>query len=325
MVVGRVVALNREGAWIDIGSKSEGIIPPNEMRSRLERPLEIGEEVVVLVLQSSNAEGHAVLSLDKARRFATWFRLERSLSLGEPIEAVVISTNKGGLLVSYEGVKGFVPRSQIDNKRLFHLDSLVGQRLKLKIIEADQEKGRLILSHKAVVEEEKKRLLSQLVEGERIKGKVTGIFDFGFFVDIGGVEGLVPNSEVSWEREKKAQDIVKPGQEVEVYILKVEVEEMRLILSLKRATPHPWERILDKYQVGQTVMGTVVKLYPFGAIVRLDSCIEGLAHISELSLRRINHPKEVVKEGQVLPFKILSIEPEKRQIRLSLRRAQGEG
>lgn len=322
VVVGRVIAINREGAWIDIGSKSEGIIPPSEMTSCLKKPLEIGEEVVVLILQSPNADGQAILSLDKARRFATWFRLERHLSSGEPIEALVISSNKGGLLVKYEGVQGFIPRSHIENKKI---NSLVGQKIKLKVIEVDQRQGRLILSHKAVVEEEKKRRLSQLVEGEIVKGKVTGIFNFGFFVDIGGIEGLVPNSEVCWETDKKAEDIVKVGQEVEVYILRVDVEGMRLILSLKRTTPHPWERVGEKYQVGQKVMGKVERLFPFGVLVQLDSFFRGLAHISELSPRRIHHPKEVVKEGQILPFKILSIDPDKRQIRLSLRQAQEEG
>jgi len=328
--MGKVVALNKEGAWVDIGFKSEGLIPPVEMKSRAKRPLEEGEEVLVLVLQPRNADGQVILSLDRARKFVTWYRLERFLSSGEPIEAVVISANRGGLIVRYEGVQGFIPLSQIDGSnrrtdRRAWLETKIGKRLKLKVIEVNKQQGRLILSHKAVVEEERERLLSLLVEGQIIKGKVTGVFNFGCFVDIGGMEGLVPTSELCWERGKTAQEVVKEGQEVDVYVLKVDIIEKRLILSLKRAGPHPWDNILDRYQVGQKIMGTVSRLFPFGAIVRLDSCIEGLAHISELASRRLSHPKEVVKVGQVLPFKILSIEPEKRQLRLSLKQAAEEG
>jgi len=323
---GRVVSVEKEGAWVDIGAKSEGFIPLQEMKSRSKTPLEVDEEVLVQVIEPPRPEGEAILSLDRARRFQVWYELERSKESGATIEAMVTSVNKGGLLVHYQGVRGFVPLSQLLGNRNHNLlKEYVGRNLKLKVLDLDQKQGRLILSYKAVVEEERARVLSGLKEGDVIRGKVTGVHSFGLFVDIGGVEGLVPASELSWEGGAKPEEAAQIGQEVEVKVLKVDTETGKLVLSIKRTTPHPWETVAERYQEGQYVTGTVVRFLPFGAIVRLDGAIEAMAHISELSRRRINHPKEAVKLGQVLKFKVLKVDKEKRRMRLSLRQVDEEG
>jgi small subunit ribosomal protein S1 len=205
---------------------------------------------------------------------------------------------------------------------------MVGKQFRLKVIEIDRRRNRLILSERAALHdwrnEQKERLLQELKEGEIRRGRVTGIRNFGIFVDLGGADGLVHISEVSWDRTKSPEEVVKVGDEVSIYVMKVNPETKKIALSLRRAQPEPWETIIDKYRVGQLVTGTITKLASFGAFARLEGPIEGLIHISELADRRIEHPKEVVKEGEVLTLKVLRIEPERRRLGLSLRQAQEE-
>lgn len=335
IVSGTVVAVDKEGVWVDIGLKSEGIIPLNEMRTVIDlSQIQIGDKVSAYVMEREKENGRLVLSLDRARRYLGWHNLETLLASGEPLEAVVMAHNRGGLVVSYEGIQGFIPASQLAGPRETgerdgeSLARQMGQVLKVKVIELDRSNRRLIFSERAAAreirEKEREKLLSELAEGETRQGRVTGVHPFGAFVDLGGMEGLVPLSELSWERGKTPQDLVKVGEEVTVQVLRVDRETKRVVLSQKRTCPHPWETVPQRYGVGQQVTGTVTKLVPFGAFVRLDGFIEGLIHISELANRHIAHPKEVVHEGQTLEVKILSIDPEKRHLRLSLRQVLEE-
>ena len=313
--------------WVDIGRKSEALVPIEEMRSRLQEPPALGEEVLLLVTQPLGQDSHFMLSLDRAQKFQSWHHLERCLETGEVVEAEVTASNRGGLVVRCEGLQGFVPLSHLSERRS-HSDwpkEMVGGKLKLRVIEINQHQHKLILSQKVVTEAEKERLLAQLREGEMCHGRVSGVHSFGLFVDLGGVEGLVPASEVSWERGDKNQQEIEVGQAVEVYIMKVDHEAKKLVLSLKRAGPHPWEKVGERFQAGQMVEGEIVRLFPFGALVSLDGGIFGLAHISELASQRVNHPKEVVKPGERHFFLILSIDQDKRHLRLSLKQAREEG
>jgi len=326
LVTGRVVTIDKDGAWISIGFKTEGVIPPGEMRTTAESPISPGEEVLVYVLQPPREEASVLLSLDQARRYQGWHNLEQCLASGELVEGQIVGHNKGGLVVRCQGVPGFVPNSQLVAHGL--LQDRVGQRVWLTVMEVAPSRQRLILSERTAFrlkwEQERSQVLSQLVEGEKRQGKVTGIHSFGVFVDVGGAEGLVPLSELTWERGKGPGELVQVGQELEVLVMKVDAASKKLLLSHKRTQPHPWDRINENYQVGMKVTGTVTRLMPFGAFVRLDGCIEGLVHISELAPRRIAHPKEVVAEEQELTLMVISINPEKRQMRLSLRQAQAE-
>lgn len=335
LVTGLVVAKDGDGIWVNIGAKSEGIVPHHELRSQ-NGEVEVGDEVLVYVIQPETADGRAMLSLDRAQRYEGWRLLEHHRLSGETVEAEAIGFNRGGLLVRYQGIQGFVPISQVVGYREGRhqngqswLEERVGQQLRVKVIELDQERRRLILSERAAFEEcreqQKEQFLAGLHEGETLRGRVSGIHSFGAFVDLGQMEGLIPVSELSWDREKSPQEVVKLGEEVDVMVIKVDMASKRLALSLRRTQSHPWDSIPERYQVGQVVMGTVTKIMPFGAFARIDGAIEGLIHISEMAPHPINHPKQIVHQGDVLPLKILSIEPERRRIRLSLRQAQEEG
>ncbi len=325
VVKGVVVALDKDGAWVSIGSKSEGIIPPAEMKSA-DGAVNIGEEVPVLVVATGRGEGSLLLSYDRARSLVGWEELAEYQEADETVTAEVIGFNRGGLVVRCRGVEGFVPLSESVGRRI---EERVGQELQAKVLEVNRRGHRLLLSERIAFvetrEERKAQVISQLEEGTTIEGRVTGIQDYGVFIDVGGADGLCPLAEMCWERGKTPRDLVQKGQEVKAVVVKVEPEARRVLLSLKKATPHPWETMVDKYQIGQRVSGTVTRLLAFGALARIeDGVVEGLVHISELSDRRVSHPTEVVKEGQVLPLKILSIDPQRRHLRLSLRQALEE-
>lgn len=340
VVEGIVMGFDRDGILVDIGSKSEGIIPPSEMHSlgaagasRLQR----GEHVIVYVLQPETPEGQILLSLDRARGEKGWRILQQRFDTGESFEAEVTGYNKGGLLVNIEGVHAFVPLSQIvgvrpertDERGENALAAMVGRTLRLKVIEINRRRNRVILSERAALQDwrtlQKDRLLAELREGDIRRGKITSIRPFGIFVDLGGADGLVHLSELSWERDKTPEEMFHVGDEVDVYVMKVDPETKKIALSLRRAQPQQWDHIVDQYQVGQVVVGQVTKLVAFGAFARLAGPVEGLIHVSEMVERRINHPKEVVKEGDILPLRIVRIERERHRLGLSLKAAREEG
>lgn len=340
IIDGVIMGLDRETVLVDIGAKTEGFIPAHERRSMTPEQfsqLRIGDELLVYVLQTENQEGQIVLSLDRATGERGWRSLQQRFEAGETFEAEVVGYNKGGLLVNIEGIRGFVPASQVVGLRMEEAEGeaseerfaeWIGKTLRIKIIEINRRRNRLILSERAALQEwrtlQKDRLLSELQEGAISQGTVTSIRPFGVFIDLGGADGLVPLSELSWGRVHAPEDVVKIGDKVDVYILKVDQENKKIALSLRRAKPEAWDSVIDKYQVGQHVRGSITKLTNFGAFAHIEGPVEGLIHISELADRRIQHPKEVVKEGDVLTLKIVRIERDRHRLGLSLRQALEE-
>src|SRR5688572_12389910 len=332
---GIIMHVDREELLVDIGSKSEGVVPSREYSSLTpeeRQALSIGDHILVFVVQPENQEGHAVVSIDRARQEKSWRRLQEIFEANEVIEAEVTNYNKGGLLVNLDGVRGFVPASQVteirggdEASKQADMARLIGSSLPLKVIEINRHRNRLILSERQAVQERrdvmKERLIEELNEGEIRKGRVSSICDFGAFVDIGGADGLVHLSELSWSRVRHPSELLRVGAEVDVYVLGINAQEKKIALSIKRTQAEPWSRVAAKYEVGQLVRGTVTQLANFGAFARIEDGIEGLIHVSELADERITHPKQVVGEGQQLILRIIRIDPQRRRMGLSLRRA----
>lgn len=335
VIEGQVMHVDRDELLVDIGSKSEGVIPSREFSTLTDEErarLSVGDHVLVFVVQAENQEGHAVLSIDRARQEKSWRLLQEAFEGGDIIEAQVTNYNKGGLLVNLDGVRGFVPASQVteirggdEGSKQADMSRLIGSRLPLKIIEINRHRNRLILSERQAIQEKrdvmKERLIEELHEGETRRGRVTSICDFGAFVDIGGADGLVHLSELSWSRVKHPAEVLKVGEEVDVYVLGINANEKKIALSIKRTQAEPWSQVAVKYEVGQLVRGTVTQLANFGAFARIEDGVEGLIHVSELSEQRIAHPRQAVSEGQELILRIIRIDPARRRMGLSLRRA----
>lgn len=337
VIEGSVMAIQRDGVLVDLGAKSEGLIPPHEMHSMGADPLSkvaVGDKILVYVMQPEADQGQVTLSVDRARGERGWRVLQTRFEESEAFEGEVTGYNKGGLLVNVEGVHAFVPLSQVvgvrpDQDGEGGLSSAVGKQLKLKVIEINRRRNRVILSERAALQEwrsqQKDRLLAELKEGEVRKGRVSSVRSFGVFIDLGGADGLAHLSEVSWDRNKTPEEMYRIGDEVDVYVMKVDPDTKKIALSLRRAQPEEWDLIVDKYQVGRVVPGVVTKLVTFGAFARIEGPVEGLIHVSELVDRRIAHPKEVVREGDLLPLKIVRIERERHRLGLSLREARDDG
>ncbi len=336
IVEGLIVAIQDGEIIVDIGGKSEGIVPAHDLAQLDEEfvsSLNVGDTIVAYVLRPEGRDGHAILSLARAQVARDWRRVEELARNGEIIEAPVIEVNRGGVIVRVGQLRGFVPASQLvrrneaqgaeDSEDRFRF--LQGQTLKLKVLDVDRRRKRLILSErqamKEIQEQEKQRLLEELREGEVRHGRVTSITNFGAFVDIGGIDGLVHISELAWHHVKHPSEVLQVGDEVDVYVLSVDRQRGRVGLSIRRLLPKPWETVLERYAVGQVVTGTVTKVVPFGAFVRLEDGIEGLIHISELADRRVEHPREIVKEGDEVQVRILRIDPQAKRIGLSLKQA----
>ncbi len=332
---GIIMHLDRDELLVDIGSKAEGIVPAKEYSSlsaEEKDKLEIGDSILVFVVQPENPEGHPVVSIDRARQEKSWRKLQEIHERNEVIEAEVTNYNKGGLLVNLDGVRGFVPASQVseirggdESSKQADMARLIGSSLPLKVIEINRHRNRLILSERQAIQERrdvmKEKLIEELKEGEVRKGRVSSICDFGAFVDIGGADGLVHLSELSWSRVRHPSELLKIGEEVDVYVLGINAQEKKIALSIKRTQAEPWSRVANSYEVGKLVRGTVTQLANFGAFARIEDGIEGLIHVSELADERIQHPKQVVSEGQDLLLRIIRIDPQRRRMGLSLRRA----
>jgi small subunit ribosomal protein S1 len=339
VVEGTIISIGRDGVIVDIGAKSEGLIPVNEMHSLGADPLSKvtpGDKIVAYVMQPETSEGEVLLSLDRARGERGWRVLQQLYESAESFEGEVTGFNKGGLLVNVEGVAAFVPLSQLVGLRPERTDSgvaglqaAVGKTLRLKVIELNRRRNRVILSERGALQEwrtqQKDRLLSELQEGEVRKGRVSSIRNFGVFVDLGGADGLVHLSEISWDRTKTPEELFNLGDDVDVYIMKVDSERKKIALSIRRAQPAHWDGIVDKYQVGEVVPGIVTKLATFGAFARIEGPVEGLIHVSELVDRRISHSQEAVREGDILPLRIIRIERDRHRLGLSLKQARDQG
>lgn len=337
-VDGVIMHIDRDEILVDIGSKSEGVVPSKEMSSLLpeeKQELKVGDEVLVFVVQPEDKEGRAVLSLDKARQEKSWRRLQQQFEASEVLQAKVINYNKGGVLVNLDGVRGFVPASQVtgisrgpDAQKQSDMAKMVGGSLTLKIIEINRGRNRLILSERQAVQEvreaRKDDILASLKEGDVREGTVTSITDFGAFVDIGGADGLVHLSELSWSRVKHPAELLKVGDRVKVYVLNIDNDRKRIALSIKRTQEEPWQTISGRYELGQLVEATITQLASFGAFARLEDGVEGLIHVSEMGDGRIQHPRELVKEGDTVPVRIIRIDPARKRIGLSMRRVESD-
>jgi small subunit ribosomal protein S1 len=334
---GIIVQVSPGEVLVDVGAKSEGIISNREVERlgpEFLAQLNVGDDVLVYVVTPEDRNGNIILSFSRAQLERDWRRAEKMFEAGEIFEGTVAGYNKGGLIVRLGKVRGFVPASQLTMRRKRSQDEslsgeekraeLVGQTLQLKIIELDRERNRLILSERAAMREwrrqQKAQLLTELREGDIRRGEVISLCDFGAFVDLGGADGLIHLSELSWRRVAHPNEVLKVGDEVEVYVLNVDRERRRIGLSFKRLQPDPWTQAVNKYTEGQLVEGTVTKLVKFGAFARLaDDDIEGLIHVSELNDQHVTHPKEVVKEGDTLTLRVIRVDVQRRRIGLSLK------
>ncbi|MBT3942174.1 MAG: S1 RNA-binding domain-containing protein [Chloroflexi bacterium] len=339
IIDGRVMRHDHDGLLVNIGHKSEGVVLSKEMRTLSEEDvadLTVGEEVIAYVLNPEGHDGSAVLSIDRARGEQGWRVLEKAMEVEETVTGKIVGSNRGGAVVESEGVQGFIPLSQLVGKaRELYVpggedpkEGFIGMDIEFKVIELNRRRNRAIFSERSALQawkmSQKKRLVEELNEGDVVKGRVTGISSFGAFVDLGGADGLIHISELSWEPVKSPEDVVTIGDELDVHVLRVDRDNLKIALSLRRLGPEPWETIEEKYAVGQTVNGTVTKLANFGAFARIEGGIEGLIHISELSPQMIKHPREVVTEGDELELRILRIEPERRRLGLSLKQARDD-
>lgn len=333
---GVIATLGEKEILVSVGTKSEGVISGRELDqipSEERAAFKVGAEIPVFVIASEDANGNVVLSYLRAREEKDWEDAERLLEAADAFDSKIVGYNKGGLLVPLGGLRGFVPSSQISLSRRAALGGdtpdqrwakMVGEPVKVRVIEVDRDRRRLILSERAAVQETreslKERLLSELKEGDIRTGRVTSVAEFGAFVNIDGADGLVHLSEISWERIQHPNELLKVGQEVKVKVISVDVERRRIGLSIRQLLEDPWMSKIKHLREGQLIEGKITHLTKFGAFARLGEDLEGLIHISELSEQRINHPKEVVKEGDTVTLRIIKIDPERRRIGLSLRK-----
>ena len=343
VVEGAIVRIDKDEILVDIGAKSEGVVSNRELYGRNAESspvLAVGDVVLVYVLQPESPEGHVVLSLRRAGLERKWRSMQEQFETGVIIEAPVIDHNKGGLIVDC-GIRGFVPISQIvdfprrpQNEQprdaaqeiAEKLQPYVGRRLRLKILEVNRKANRLILSEKVALYEERREkrdeLFSSLQVGQKVKGNIRSIAPFGVFVDLGGIDGLVHKSELSWNKVNNPEAGYKVGEEVEAEVIDINHERGRISLSIRRLQPDPWHSTVADFKVGEIIDGTVTKLVNFGAFVRVRDGLEGLIHISELSHQRVAHPGDVVREGQTIKLKIISLDSERHRLGLSLKQAE---
>ena len=347
IVEGVVVSSDSDGLIVNIGQKSEALIPVNEMRNLDQNDMEVpqvGESVTAIVVKNESHKSPTLLSIDKSLGERGWQDLQDNMDQGISVEGIITGFNKGGLVVEVLGIQGFVPVSQLvtvprdicksfdtQDDQNYQTDLVdiekkkkenLGKTLTLKPIEVTRPKNRAILSEREAAkvqrEKQKSEIISQLSIGEVKQGNIIGISSFGAFVDLGGADGLVHISELSWNTVKHPEDVVKIGQEVDVYILNVDKENNKIALSIKRLTPEPWETVSQNYKSGDIVQATITKITNFGAFAKIEDTVEGLIHISELTNEQISHPNEIVEEGQVINVKILRIEADRKRIGLSV-------
>ena len=342
VVEGSIMRVDSDGIFLDIGHKEEGFVPMGEMktinREELAKLAE-GDSLIAFVMRPDSQDG-PILSVDRARGEEGWREIQKFMEQDQPVEGVIVGFNRGGCILEVANVQGFVPMSQLItiSRDVFKQDSsesgeprsddsigkdLVGNTLTVKVLEVNRSRNRAIFSERSALQEQRDEqkavLIEKLEDGEVGKGVVTGISNFGAFVDLGGADGLIHISEMSWSMVESPEDLVKVGEELDVYVLRIDRETMKIALSLRRLQPEPWETIFERYQVGDVVDATVTKIANFGAFARLEDSIEGLIHITELSDAVITNPNEVVSEGQEIKVKILKIEMDRKRLGLSLK------
>jgi small subunit ribosomal protein S1 len=331
VVTGKVVRIDKDEVLIDIGYKSEGVIPNNELSIRKSvdpsEEVELGEEVDALVLTKEDQDGRLILSKKRARFERAWRRIEAAAESGEPVIGAVIEVVKGGLIIDL-GVRGFLPASLVDIRRVPNLDEYLGQNIQCKVIELNRSRNNVVLSRRAVLEEERKEqrqaILERLQPGLIIEGQISNIVDFGAFVDLDGIDGLIHISELSWSHVNHPSEILNIGDTVQVKVLDIDRDRQRISLGLKQTQEDPWQRVVDTYNVGDELEGTVTKVVAFGAFVEILEGVEGLVHISELAQQHVENPREIVQPGDEVKVKILEIDSERRRLSLSIKRVEGQ-
>ncbi|MDA1189694.1 MAG: S1 RNA-binding domain-containing protein, partial [Chloroflexi bacterium] len=361
VVEGVVMRIDSEGIHVNIGHKAEGFVPAREMKTispeKAER-IEVGDPILTMVVKTETGEDATILSVDRAVGEQGWAVLAQKMEAGETVTGKLIGFNRGGAIIEVENIQGFIPASQLvsvsrdairdagaspepqesgapddGEQKESGANPDIGKELTLNVIELNRSRNRAIFSERQFVEkhreDRKAKLIEELHEGEVRKGKVTGISTFGACVDLGGADGLVHISEMSWAPVGTPEEVVRVGQELDVCVLKVDAETKKIALSIKRLQPEPWATVGERFEVNDIIEGTITKLTNFGAFARVGDmesggAVEGLIHISELSDRIINHPKEAVAEGDVVKLKILRIEPERRRLGLSLKQVDEE-
>jgi small subunit ribosomal protein S1 len=326
IVEGEVVRIDRDEVLVDIGYKSEGLVPSNELTIRKGADphdvVELGQRLEALVLQKEDADGRLILSAKRAAFERAWNRIEESYNEQRTVEGPVIEVVKGGLILDI-GLRGFLPASLVDIRRVRNLESFLGQKLECKVIELNRSRNNVVLSRRAVLEEERKeereKILTSLEEGQIIKGTVSNLVDFGAFVDLEGIDGLIHISELSWQHVDHPSEVVEVGEEVEVKVLEVDRDRERISLGLKQTRKDPWQEIVEQVNVGEQIQGRVTKLVSFGAFVEVAEGVEGLIHISELAEHHVETPDEIVRSGDEVDARIIDVDAKRRRLSLSLR------
>ena len=321
--------VDRDEILVDVGYKSEGVIPLSELSIRRNidpsEEVALGDEVDALVLTKEDNEGRLILSKKRARFEKAWRRIEEAAESGEAVEGLVIEVVKGGLIIDL-GVRGFLPASLVDIRRVQDLDEFLGQPLRCRVIELNRSRNNVVLSRRAVLEEERRevrqRILDTLDVGLVVDGQISNIVDFGAFVDLDGIDGLIHISELSWSHVTHPSEILEIGQKVRVKVLDIDRERQRISLGLKQTQTDPWQQVLDHYHQDDVVHGRVTKAVTFGAFVEIVPGVEGLVHISELAAHHVENPREVVQNGQEVLVKIIEIDAERRRLSLSIKRVE---
>ena len=331
VVTGHVVRIDKDEVLVDIGYKSEGVIPANELSIRKSvdphDEVHLGEEVDAIVLTKEDQDGRLIMSKKRARFEKAWRRIETAAESGEPVEGTVIEVVKGGLIIDL-GVRGFLPASLVDIRRVPNLDEYMGTKIETKVIELNRSRNNVVLSRRAVLEEERKEVRQQILDrlqpGLVVEGQISNIVDFGAFVDLDGIDGLIHISELSWSHVNHPSEILTIGDTVKVKVLDIDRDRQRISLGLKQTQEDPWQRIVDTYNVGDELAGKVTKVVTFGAFVEILDGVEGLVHISELAPHHVESPREIVHPGDEIRVKILEIDSERRRLSLSAKRVEDQ-
>ncbi len=329
VVHGTVVRVDKDEVLVDIGYKSEGVIPVSELSIRRSvnpaDEVSMGDEIDALVLTKEDAEGRLILSKKRARFELAWKNIEMAAESGDPVNGRVIEVVKGGLILDL-GVRGFLPASLVDIRRVQDLDEFLGQELRAKVIELNRSRNNVVLSRRAVLEEERKeqrqQILDKLQPGDVVEGQISNIVDFGAFVDLDGMDGLIHISELSWSHVNHPSEVLEIGQDVQVKVLDIDRDRQRISLGLKQTQSDPWQQVIEKYHEDDVVEGRVTKVVTFGAFVEILPGVEGLVHISELAQHHVENPREIVAQGQPVNVKIIEVDGERRRLSLSLKRVE---
>ena len=331
IVTGNVVRIDKDEVLVDIGYKSEGVIPVNELSIRknvnTSEEVTLGEEIDALVMTKEDADGRLILSKKRARFEKAWKRIEGAFESGEPVTGTVIEVVKGGLILDL-GVRGFLPASLVDIRRVQDLQEYVTQELNCRVIEMNRNRNNVVLSRRAVLEEERKEVRQQIIDdlnvGDIVEGTISNIVDFGAFVDLDGIDGLIHISELSWTHINHPSEVLQVNQKVKVKVLDIDRDRQRISLGLKQTQEDPWQKIVAQHKVGDVVEGRVTKIVAFGAFVEIYEGIEGLVHISELANRHVERPDEVVSVAQIVQVKIIEVDSDRRRLSLSIKRVDGD-